>query len=356
MAVLVALLASLVLVVPRAAAQYRYRVVVIEPNDEAESAELRARLRGELAAAGFEVVVAVSEGPDVKAQTESIAGTLHPAAVFYLVPPPASDPTASRELWLSDRLLRRTFVLRFGAAQTAPEDTARVAVQAVEILKADLAELSVTRGPPHEPPAKPLPPPPVPPPPEVTLESRPLRVTVEPGVGVLSGSSGLGAVVTPVLRAGVSLPAEWEGGEPPHVDVRARVAALGGEAQVEAQEGEARVRQTLAGLELALRILPQSAVQPFFLVCADALGVHVAGKSQTASSHERQTWSVATGGGLGLWIQPFVHARARPDFAISLTGELEMAWVPTEIRIAQKRVAKVGAPTALVGAGLVGSF
>jgi len=97
-------------------------------------------------------------------------------------------------------------------------------------------------------------------------------------------------------------------------------------------------------------------IQPFFLACADAVGVHVEGTSQTAKSHEQETWSFAMGGGLGLWIQPFVHARARPDFAIALTGELEAAFAATEVRIAGKTAAKVGSPIALVGAGLVGSF
>jgi hypothetical protein len=347
--VLVAL-AALLLALP-ATAQSRHRVILLEPADEPVSAELRARLRGELVAAGFEVVIVPSTGQDPKAQTESVAGVEHPAAVFYAVPPPPNDPEASGELWISDRLLRRTFVLRFGAAGTTP-DVARVAVQAVEILKADLAELSVTGGPPHEPPPKPLPPPP----PVKTREIRPLRVALEAGGALLPGFSGLGSTWTPVLRAGVSLPAEWEDAEPPHLDIRARVAALGGEARVEASEGEARVKQTLAGLELGLRLLPRSVVQPFFLVCVDAYGVNVAGKSTLAKAHQTQTWSLATGGGLGLWIQPFVHARARPDFALSLSAELEVAWIPTAIRIAERRVATAGSPTALVGAGLVGFF
>jgi len=350
--------AMLLLVATPAAAQSRHRVVLLDPADEPASAELRARLRGELAAAGFEVVVVASAGPSLKAQAESVGSEQSPTAVLYVVAPPAGASEASAAsgaLWISDRLLRRTFVLRFAWVGTTHDEAARVAVQAVEILKADLAELSVTGEPPREPPPKP--PPPLPPPPPVkTLEARPLRMAIEAGAALLPGFSGLGSTWTPVLRAGVTLPAEWDITEPPNIDIRARVAALGGEARVEASEGEARVRQTLAGLELGLRLLPRSVVQPFFRVCADAYGVQVEGKSTLAETHRSETWTFATGGGLGLWIQPFAHTRARPNFALSLSAELEVAWVPTAIRIAERRVATAGAPTGLVGAGLVGFF
>lgn len=348
------MLALLVLVAPPAEAQYRHRVVLLEASSEPEGAELRARLRGELAAAGFDVVAVPSgEGQDPKALAESVAGTLHPAAVIYVLPPAPAEPDASGELWISDRLLKRTFVLRFRTAKPTPDEAAHVAVQAVEILKADLAELSVTREIPLE--ALPKPAPLLPD--HITLRHvRKRRLPVELGAAVLPGFGGLGATWTPVLRAGVTLPAEWEGGEPPNLDVRARVAALGGDVRVEAPAGEARVRHTLVGLEVALRLLPSSAIQPFFLACVDAYGVNVEGRSTSAPAHSEQTWSLATGGGLGLWIQPFVHARVHPDIALSLTAELEAAWVPTEIRIADKKVATVGSPTALLGAGVVGVF
>jgi hypothetical protein len=350
------MLALLAFVALPAEAQYRHRVVVLEPANEPESAELRARLRGELAAAGFEVVAVPSpEGQDPKVLAESVAASLHPAAVIHARLPAAAgttDADATGELWISDRLLKRTFVLRFRTGDPTPDEAARVAVQAVEVLKADLAELSVTRAPPAPQPPKPLPAP-------VRVsaaESRPLRFPVELGAAVLPGFGGLASTWTPVLRAGVTMPATWEESEPPSLDVRARVAALGGNVRVEAPLGEARVRHTLVGLEVALRLLPKSAIQPFFLACFDAYGLHVEGRSASAAAHSERTWSFAMGGGLGLWIQPYVHARARPDLALALTGELEAAWVPTEIRIAGEKVATVGAPTALLGAGLVGVF
>jgi hypothetical protein len=347
------MLALLAFVAPPAKAQYRHRVVLLEPPSEPESAELRARLRGELAAAGFEVVAVPSaEGQDPKVLAESVAGAQHPAAVIYARPPVTTEPDASGELWISDRLLKRTFVLRFRTADPTANEAAHVAVQAVEILKADLAELSVTREPPPVPPPKPSPPPSVAKP----AESRAVRFPVELGAAVLPGFGGIASTWTPVLRVGVTLPAEWEENEPPNLDVRARVAALGGDVRVEAPGGEARVRHTLIGLELALRLLPKSPIQPFFLICVDAYGLNVEGRSASALVHTERTWSLATGGGLGLWIQPFVHARARPDLALALTGELEAAWVPTEIRIAERTVATLGSPTALFGAGVVGVF
>jgi len=347
------MLALLAFVAPPAKAQYRHRVVLLEPPSEPESAELRARLRGELTAAGFEIVAVPSpEGQDPKVLAESVAGAQHPAAVIYARPPVTAGPEANGELWISDRLLKRTFVLRFRAADPTADEAAHVAVQAVEILKADLAELSVTREPTREPPPKPSAPAVV----AKVAQFRRLRLPVELGVAMLPGFGGVESTWTPVLRAGVTLPAEWEANEPPNLDVRARIAALGGDARVEAPEGEARVRHTLIGLEAALRLLPESALQPFFLVCVDAYGLNVEGRSASAAVHTERTWSLATGGGVGLWIQPFVHTRVRPDIAVALTGELEAAWAPTAIRIAERRVATVGSPTALLGAGVVGVF
>jgi hypothetical protein len=345
------------------AAEYRHRVVVLAPSGPERYPELRARLGGELMAAGFEVVpVTAAPGETLKSSAERVAGELHPAAVVWVVEP---EPTASEaeasapaaragQIWILDRLLPHTYVLTFDAAAVEAGDATRVPVTAAEILKADLAELSVTHAPPRSESPRPPAPPHVPPP---RVERRPWRVTVEPGFALLAGFSGLGATWTPVLRAGIALPAAWEKSEPPTFELRARFAAFGGESVVTAPEGEARVRQALAGVEGVARLLPKSALQPFFLVSAGAYSAHVAGKSATASTHTETTWSFATGGGAGLWFQPSPPAvRSGAGWAVVATGELQVAWVPTAIRIAEQRVATAGAPAALLSAGVAGCF
>jgi len=355
---------TLALFTATASAQYRHRVVVLEPSGPGRYPELRARLRGELVAAGFDVVsVTAAPGEALKAAAERAAGEQHPAAVVWVVEPEpvtaegeTSAPDARLgQIWILDRLLPHTVVLTFDASAAGAGDATRVPVTAVEILKADLAELSVTRPPPPPPARAASPPPRHAPPP--SSERRPWRAVVEPGFAFLAGFSGLPSTWTPLLRAGVELPATWEKSEPPVFELRARVAAFGGAVVVDAPEGQARVKQTLAGVEGVARLLPKSMLQPFFVVSAGAYSAHVAGKSATAPAHTATTWSFTTGGGLGLRFQlEPARARARAGWALAATGTLDVAWVPTAIRIAERRVATAGAPTGLLSAGLVGFF
>ncbi|HEX6767587.1 MAG TPA: hypothetical protein VF103_18940, partial [Polyangiaceae bacterium] len=74
-----------------ALAQYRHRVVLLEqPNTDEASTEVLVRVRGELTAAGFEVVLLPStvEG-DPAVVSETSAPELHPAAVILVIEKPA---------------------------------------------------------------------------------------------------------------------------------------------------------------------------------------------------------------------------------------------------------------------------
>ena len=335
-----------------ARAQYRHRVVLLETPGDAASAEVPARLHGELTAAGFDVVaLPVAAGDDLKRAAENAAGELHPAAVLYVVSPAPDDDSAQGAVWISDRLLHRTFVVRFRADAGAPSgEAANVAVQAIEILRADLAELSVTREVHREPsPPKPSPPPARERARSAVAPSPGARPEVQGGFGLLQGFAGVRSTWTPVLRAGTSLPAAWLDDAPVTVSVLASVAALGGEVRIEASEGAALVRQTLAGLDVVLRLAPREVVAPFFLVSGGAYAAQITGTGGPAV-HARTTWSPASGGGVG------VRAPLGAGFAVVVSGELSYAWSRTQIRIAERRVATAGAPLALLSAAAVGVF
>ncbi len=342
-------LVALLAVARPCAAEYRHRVVLFEPPSAGENPEIHARLRGELAAAGFDVVVRPAPpGVELKAATESVAGELHPAAVIYVVEPAAdAEEGTPVQVWISDRLLRRTFVLSFRDPPEAQgNEAARVAVQAVEILKADLAELSVTREERPEPP--PPPPPPKPPAPPVR-EPTPARFELHAGVALLQGFSGLGPTWTPLVRAGASLPERWLGGAPLTLSVLASLAAFGGDVRLEAPEGEAHVGQALGGLTLVARLSPRAVVQPFISLSGGVYAADVRG-SRGARVRAKQTFSGASGAGVGVWLE------ASPAFAIVLSGEVTLAWARTMVRIVERPVATAGAPLATGGASLVGVF
>jgi hypothetical protein len=151
------------------------------------------------------------------------------------------------------------------------------------------------------------------------------------------------------------LPASWWAAqhEPPVWEIRGKIAALGTRARLETDAGAAQVGQSLAGVEVAWRALPRSVVQPFVVVSADAYAVHVEGESAPVT-HSRTTWSFASGVGGG--VELVAVGDARPTLAFALTALAELAWAPTEIRIAGERVATAGSPLALVSAGVVGAF
>src|SRR5262245_27648602 len=121
-----------------ALAQYRPRVVLLQPPALDEpSSEVLARVRGELEAAGYELVVQPMP-PDASPMdaVESAGRELYPKVVL-LVQQEVDEETGTHEveLWLSDRSLGRTFVQRVEVEdQSATRGAQWVAVQAVELV------------------------------------------------------------------------------------------------------------------------------------------------------------------------------------------------------------------------------
>ena len=112
--------------------------------------EVLARVRGELTAAGFEVVLlpATVEG-DPAVVSETTGRELHPAAVIFVIEgPPRAASRAVSSSGSPIGLSRRTFVQSLAVdADEAGRGYRRLAIQAVELLKARLAELMVTTCP-----------------------------------------------------------------------------------------------------------------------------------------------------------------------------------------------------------------
>jgi hypothetical protein len=335
-----------------ALADHRHRVVLLEQPNEAEaSTEVLARVRGELTAAGFEVVLlpATIEG-DPASVSETTARELHPAAVIFVLERPAEGTEPRRiELWLSDRLSRRTFV------QSLPIDDddagrgyRRLAVQAVELLKARLAELTVTR-PPDKPQPKPEPPKPpkkAPPPKEPGVTGR-----LVGGVAVLQGFEGVEASWAPRARLGASIPLGSISRSPFVLDLGGTLVALGSASEVRAPDGEASVGQGLGTVDLALRFDRGAALQPVLSTAVGLYSVSVAGTTDLDRvGNQDDTWSLFTSVGAGFWLQP---AEA---FAIELDGQVGRAWSKTIVQFDGPPVAETGSPLLVLSLAAVGIF
>ena len=335
-------------------ADHRHRVVLLEQPNEAEaSVEVLTRVRGELTAAGFEVVLlpATIEG-DPASVSETTARELHPAAVIFVIERPAEGTEPRRiELWLSDRLSRRTFV------QSLPIDDddagrgyRRLAVQAVELLKARLAELSVTRLP-DLPPPKPEPPkPPKKPSPPQPKEPG-VTGRLSGGVALLQGFEGVEASWAPRGRVGASIPLGSIRRAPFVLDLGGTIVALGSASKVSAVDGEASVGQGLGTVDVALRFDRGATLQPVLSTAFGLYSVSVAGTTDPARvGNQDDTWSLFTSVGAGFWLQP------AEVFAIEFDGQVGRAWSKTIVQFDGPPVAETGSPLLLVSLAAVGIF
>lgn len=345
----------LLLTAGSASAEYRHRVVLLERQSADESDhEIAMRIRAELGAAGFEVIAlaAGDEGP--KQAVEEAGYQVHPASVLLVERlTPSSGGGADAELWLSDRLLQKTVVLRLkgepaqsGAEQDAgSREAARIAVQAVELVKARLAELSLTRERATQTITPPPPPPPPPPP-----EPGGARPNLTAALGLLEGFQKGQQSLTPVLRLGVALPERWTG-DVLAIDVRGGFIGLGRAARVEHGEGSASLRHTAVELDAVIRFLPKRRLQPFVSLGGGFLALDVNGTAPEPyrNSSQRTLSGLVTAGG-GVWLQPVL------GIGLVLEGHLLNAWSKTVVRISGTDAAEVAAPLLLLSAGLMVEF
>jgi hypothetical protein len=340
-----------------AAADHQRRVVLLERagGDDVDH-EITTRVRAELNAAGFEVILLPAVAPDPKQAVEAGGRELHPASVLLVERPAAGTETAAQgtELWLDDRILRKTVVLRLKTEALPGADVgtarsrqaARIAVQAVELVKARLAELSLTREP------EPAPPPPVPqqPPPPPAPEPRGARPNLTAALGLLQGFQDGQQALTPVLRLGVALPERWTP-EVLAVDVRGGFVGLGRAAHIQHGPGSASLRHTAVELDVVMRFLPKRRVQPFVSLGGGMLALDVAGEAPEPyrNDAERTLSGLLTASG-GLWLKP------AESVGLVVEGQLMSAWSKTIVRIAGEDAAEVAAPLLLLSGGLMAEF
>jgi hypothetical protein len=336
-----------------ARADYRHRVVLLEPAVESDlAAEVLARVRGELEAAGFELyIVPVEADADPKIAVESSARDLHPAAVLLVEQEVAEGSgTHTAELWVSDRSLQRTFVQRLRVeAGNASRGASWLAVQAVELVRARLAEQSVTGE--IQPKASRREVHPVTPPPEPKRERHGRGTQLSVGFGLLHGFRGFETVWTPIARVGASIPEAAIGDPPLTIDLRLSASGMGGQPEIANAAGVVSAQQGYATVDAVIRFLPSLVVQPLLSVGNGFYTVAVDGRAVAPyEPHETRTWSGLTAVGAGLWLEPF------PGASLSLEANLMAAWSKTVVRVNDNDVAEAGAPMGLLSLSLGAVF
>lgn len=310
-------------------------VILLQPA--AASAAVRsslARIRDELAADRFRVVIAESQPGADDAATITPTG---PGEVGETVLVVFGDPATGRtELCLVRRAAGRVAVRRAAVVVDDPERMPEaLAARALELLRATALELSIESEHAPRPQARPEPrreadvtasiTPPAPPPPLA-------RVTTDMGVGLWNTFDGPPIAVTPVGRVGLRL-GDWAW-------ARFSIAGLGSRPRVATSTGSAVLAQTTVLLEGAAILRSDRRIRPMFSMGAGILKVAVVGTGTPPyQGREPQQWSAAFDAGVGIALA--LGARA------ALVTELHalLAAPHPVVRLTDTRVATIGYPS-----------
>jgi hypothetical protein len=330
-----------------AGAEEPYRVVVLEPaTPTAREGELLTRLKGELGAAGFEVLsLSLPLGADPEHAVAVQGNELDPVATFA-VAELAADPEAPRDagsrlqLWLSDRIqgvtLRQVGRDRGDGSQAAN----LLAVQGVELLQARVADWR------WQPEPQPLRAEPAPAPAPVQDQAR-VTATVDLGV-FLEAASG-DAALTPLARLSYSDRVNL--GFDAELGARLSVAGLGRATVLQASLREVEVGQNFAMLEGVFGFSPEGWLRPFASLGGGAYRVTVEGVGgQQAIGRSDATWSAAGVVGAGLSAHPF------GPLVCKLEAQGLFALRPTTVQIDEADVASFGRPLLVFSFGVGASL
>jgi len=326
------------------------RVVVARPsNADAVTVEALARVTGELRAARFEIVsIPVEPGADQRATVESIGRDLSPVAAFAIFPSTKSSTgQATAEIWVSDRQKEKATVQRMHVdPQDADRSAAVLAVYAVELLKASLADLWIPEA------ARPRePPPPVVVAAAPDVAAPPARTyalegfALELAGGLLAHAGGLDPTWTPALRVSV--------GNGRGLALRLGVAAAGQTTAVANQTGTGRLSHQLGTLEGVIAFRPDARVQPFVGAGGGAYRMGVSGVSNDTTTWFDSTTQVWAGvaqatAGATIAVGPHVALVASADALLFLPRPVIALGDG-----ADATVGRGGRPAFLVTAGLV---
>jgi hypothetical protein len=322
-----AVLAALAFAATVRAESARRVVLVVPEAPGAVATEALARVRGELGAARFEVETdTVANNVDRRATVERALRKADARAAFGIF-----FGSGVAEIWVSDSVSGRTVVQTLPLSTAAPERRAAVlAVKAVDLLKATLAEVWVAAptAPTPTPAAPPAPSPPVPssapkpsvppppspsPAPQVDLtetEARPTPIVVEerrlelepppaapPGRGV-DLAAGVGWIGAGSVSSWAPLfaVAAFSG----HVGGRVLATGFGSSTSLAQQAGSARVAYGLALAELAARQPIGRHFETTASLSAGTARLSVDGTGAAGfDGQSARVWSAVGGGGVG---------------------------------------------------------
>jgi hypothetical protein len=323
-------------------------IVLRASNADTVAAEATARVQGELGAAGFHVVILPVSADSASTEVKTAGRELGAAGAFAILVHREQGVQVA-DIWVSDRIRQVTIVESAHVTESDHERESEVlAVRAVELLRASLAELWL------QPEAPPLPPAGTPAAVptlarEVPKREAPVRPAFSSGIGlgvgagVLDSFQGVGAIWLPSLL----LTYGWDTGFSAELSLR----GLGPPVEVGAAAGTAKTELQVASVDLLKTWWPRARLVPLACVGVGAQHVRVSGTAVAPfAGTTSDVWAPWTSAGLGAAVSLY------SGLSLMVQARAARAWPPTAVRIADVDVGHFGAPSLLVDTHLLGVF
>jgi hypothetical protein len=302
------------------------------------------RIKSELLAGGFEVVVADVDGaelgPDPRALMERAGQALAPSATIGIV---GDLDQGSAELWVVDRITGKTVIQRLEVQTSSDRRIPEVlAIRAQELLRASLVGFLLAENRPN--PTIAAPPPQVPRWVKQGMESRlqPWTLGLDLGASMFGGWGGVGPALAPIARLRVALDGRFW--------TRVTGLGLGTRPRVgDAAIGSASVSRNLLLFEFAAWLRPGRPVRPLFSLGFGAQRIAVEGTASLPyQGQSNARWFAVGDVGTG------VALRLQAHWEVQLEAHALFSAPRPAIRFFDAEVARVGQPTLLAILTLAG--
>ncbi|RYZ07431.1 MAG: hypothetical protein EOO73_12315 [Myxococcales bacterium] len=317
-------------------------VALLNADSSPALSEVAFRLRGELAALRYEVVLLNRpQGTgDARAWLEQEADERGIDAALEVVPEPGARAV---DVWIFQRSPRRSQVARVVVERDEPDRAGTLAIRAIEVLRsydveAELADQAKPRAEEKPAPRKAASTSKT----DATELSFGPRFGLELGGALLTGVDGVGPALMPVLRVG------WRA-RPPWV-LNATLSGLGTRPALRAPSGTVRVAQSYVALGLCYCPLSLRALTPYLSLAAGATHASLEGEAVAPSrGHSVEHWSLLLDAGAGArFLLP-------AGYFATLSGHLQLAQPRVAIHVLDERVGSTGRPS-LVANLMVGAW
>jgi len=312
--------------------------IVRPPRASFEVIETLTRLRGELLSVGLEVAMSdrplarALAGADSLTWLEQVAAEQGASAVVDTV---GDDALLAVDVWVVKSRPRRFEVTRVAIEPTTANPSERLALRAVEALRAGLLEVDLAA---RQRRADPVSAPPLPTAPtgEVAQPARQReRVAVEAGVAAWMSLDGVGPAFLPIMRGNWAARSwlVWQAALAGSV-TRLTVATTG---------GRVRLAQQYAVLGGCYRLRPEQRFWPFAALAAGMLHTSVEGQSGvTTEGRAVDQWSFLLDGSLGAGLRLYRRYYA------TLAAQVQLAAPYVAIHFVDAAVATSGRPNLLL--------